>query len=150
MEDEIKTRFWSKVDKGVCWLWQGSSDRGGYGRFKLKRKMRKAHRVAWELTYGPIPAGMCVLHRCDVPACVYPAHLWIGTVAENNADCRIKGRAAINFGKGNAKLTESQVREIKSLLATRTIKEISKLYGRGYSTIGHISSGENWSHVSIT
>lgn len=93
-------RFWSKVNKhgpragrlGRCWLWMGGCTQSGYGRFSIHSRMHRAHRVAWELTNGPIPEGICVLHRCDNPPCVRPSHLWLGTAADNQRDCVIKGR----------------------------------------------------------
>lgn len=93
-ERTIAERFWSKANKTeTCWLWTGFTVRG-YGRFAVstKRPAEKAHRFAWELTHGPVPAGMHVLHRCDVPGCVRPSHLFLGTHADNMADAKQKGR----------------------------------------------------------
>ena len=85
----IQERFWSKVDRsGKCWLWTASRNSSGYGKFDGEG----AHRVAWRLAYGVIPYGACVLHRCDMPRCVNPAHLWLGTQADNVADMVAKGR----------------------------------------------------------
>jgi len=98
----LTARFWSNVDKsGVCWLWTAST-RYGYGRLKVGARRIQAHRVSWELHHGPIPEGLCVLHNCpggDNPTCVNPAHLWLGTRADNAADRDAKGR------HGNTKKT---------------------------------------------
>ena len=90
----ITERFWSKVEKGDgCWLWRGAiGSHGRYGQFNVVNRSRPSHRVAWELVNGPIPAGLYVLHRCDVGLCVNPAHLFLGTQKDNMADMMAKGR----------------------------------------------------------
>ena len=93
-DDAVSQRFWDKVKKTpACWVWAGVTFRNGYGQFG---RHSLAHRIAWELMYGPIPAGLCVLHRCDNPPCVRPDHLFLGTVADNNHDMCAKGRNGRN------------------------------------------------------
>lgn len=103
--DGLIARFWAKVqtngpvlrpDLGPCWAWTASTIRG-YGQFHLPRDHGRqrtiyAHRFAWELTNGPIPDSLSVLHRCDHPVCVNPNHLFLGTQLDNLADARAKGR----------------------------------------------------------
>lgn len=91
----LAERFWEKVERSEgCWLWKGgTTGRTGYGRIMVRTgNQALAHRVAWEFTNGPIPNGLECLHRCDVPACVRPDHLFLGTHEENMQDASRKGR----------------------------------------------------------
>jgi HNH endonuclease len=90
-------RFWTKVERGApdeCWMWTGGIQGKGYGQFyPQKRNPQGAHRFAWELANGTkVPPGMHVMHSCDTPRCVNPAHLSVGTAAQNHADKTAKGR----------------------------------------------------------
>jgi hypothetical protein len=96
MRGTLKERFEAKTRrvKGGHLMWTATVNPGGYGMIGHERKVRTAHRVAWELAHGAVPKGLCVLHRCDTPGCVAVDHLFLGTYAENNRDMAVKGRHA--------------------------------------------------------
>src|SRR5262245_29914462 len=90
--------FWSNVERsdGDCWPWRKSRNRNGYVNTKFLfngNVVSLAHRIAWTLTNGDIPADMWVLHKCDNPPCCNPDHLFIGTAKDNNRDASLKGRS---------------------------------------------------------
>lgn len=145
---EVAPRFWAKVRRGgddECWLWTASVSGTGfkYGQFTLPRSGDgrqphvKAHRLAWILTHGPIPDGFKVCHRCDVPLCVNPTHLFLGTQAENLADCRRKGRMP---RERNAKLSISDRAAIRTALVggARQI-DVARRYGVSRALISRMA-----------
>ena len=93
-----------------CWIWRGAKSgtlgKNPYGEAWINgRGQVYAHRMAWELTYGAVPKGLCVLHQCDRPLCVNPLHLWLGTKADNTHDAMRKGRFVYNhFGRGSTRV----------------------------------------------
>jgi hypothetical protein len=145
-------RFWSKVDRrgdGECWPWLGARLKSGYGSVGHRRA--RAHRVAWQMSFGDIPSGQCVLHACDSPPCVNPAHLWLGTHAENMADMRAKGRQMAFSGErnGGAKLTESDIRAIRAACAAgETQCSVAVRFGVSNQHVSCISRGQKWRHVA--
>lgn len=126
----IVTRFLQYVAKGTeCWLWTGSKNDKGYGMILINRQSRAAHRIAYELWIGPIPDGLMVCHHCDQPACVNPAHLFVGTNADNMRDMVMKDRRG-------QKLTRAQVDAIRN--DPRVYRVIASEYGISESYISQL------------
>lgn len=153
--------FWSnvKIQGGDgCWEWTGTKLSGGdvgYGLCYFDRKAKVAHRVAYEMHYGPIPDGLNALHRCDNRPCVRPDHLFLGTQADNVHDMHRKGRhrfvvpppprGELNRG---AKLTAEQVLAIRAAIADGARScDLAARYGVRESQIGRIKHGLRWRHL---
>lgn len=147
---KVHDRFWSKVEKTPgCWEWRGARKPTGYGSFKHKGRTRQAHRVAWALTHGEPPRHLVVMHKCDNRGCVNPAHLRLGTQAENVADAVRKGRHQRGSRNGKAKLTEAEVYEIRRLYLEggQTYAGLARMYGVSPDQIKAINQGTAWPHV---
>lgn len=144
----IYERFIEKVAFGLsdCWYWRGSRNSGGYGCLGNK----KAHRVSYELHYGAIPKGKMVLHKCDLPSCVNPNHLWIGDQTDNMRDMAQKGRGKTKprYGEDNpmSKLTGEQVRMIRAEYAYGNVlqKDLATKYAASKMCISRIVRGLSW------
>jgi hypothetical protein len=175
----LAERFWAKVDRAGpvhpalnsrCLLWTGVVDQRGYGSIGDQGRNPRAHRVAWQLTHGPIPAGehygtTCVCHRCDNPSCANPDHLFLRTQADNSADMVAKGRAGYQRDpegwsracklppvrgerNPNSKLTAEAVREIRAKHATgEKSGMLAREYGVSRDTIGLVVRRKLWTWV---
>jgi len=142
-------RFVEKVcpEPGGCWIWIGSTNSKGYGRFRVGRKIVKAHRWAFEQHHGRPPDGM-VLHTCDRPACVRPSHLKEGIHAENMADMRARGRSSRGRRNGRAKLDDDTVRTLRAMVKTGKPKDqVAAHFGISRNHVDKIVRGDQWSHV---
>lgn len=144
-------RFLAKAQKrdNGCIEWTASIGPGGYGQFRLARQRKNmlAHRYAWTLANGPIPDGMFVCHHCDNRLCVNPAHLFLGTPADNSADMvrkkRSKGAPRPGRTNPNARLTEIEVEAIRA--SSASIRALAEAFGVGKSQIHRIRHGLSWS-----
>lgn len=131
-----------------CREWTGRKNRGGYGRVYFEGTRWAAHRLAWWLLHGDIPAGLEVCHHCDNRACFEITHLFLGTVQDNQADKVAKGRQARGESCGLHKLTEQDVLEIRAAIAAgETNLSISKRYPVNNASISNIRTGHTWKHV---
>jgi HNH endonuclease len=140
-------RFWEKVSKSDgCWEWRGYVARNGYGRIGVGRDACDTHRVAWELSNGPIPEGLWVLHRCDNRRCVRPDHLFLGDNAANVQDMFSKRRRRQD-GEHNtgAKLNWAIVVDIREWAAVGvSANRIAKAFGLDSRHVSRIVKGEAW------
>lgn len=154
----VEVRFWKFVEKAGpddCWLWTGCTTappwRYGVIAAGKRCKQLRAHRVSWEIANGcQVPDGMVVMHMCDNPPCVNPAHLKLGTYAENTADMMAKGRKVDLGAPGvrncNAVLTPDLVRYIRA--SDKNNQELADEIGVTRATVRKARLGLNWSHVT--
>lgn len=134
------------IDKsGECWLWLGAIDRDGYGIFTYCGATYRAPRVALQLDGRPVPARHYACHHCDNPACVRPSHLYVGTPTENMADAKKRGRVRVGERHYLSRLTEEDVRKIRS--APGTQEAIAARFGVTRGLISQIRSRKIWAHV---
>lgn len=159
-------RFWDKVDKTKdCWNWTGCL-RGytGYGCIKIDKKVYDCHRVSYALTYGKIPEGKLVLHKCDNRRCVNPKHLYIGTHKDNVRDSIERGHhhfpdwRASNMSPnkprgekvGSSKLKECDVKQIRKIWEKdldTTQSELAEKFKVSRHAIADVINNETWRHV---
>ncbi len=138
-----------------CWIWTGALNHGdhGYGVTNRsgERQMVYAHRAAWELFRGPIPEGLAVLHNCpygDLRCCVNPDHLFLGTLGDNNRDTIRKGRNIRGEASHLARLTSTEVLEIRRCHADgEMIFSLARRFGVSHAHIGRIVTRQKWKHL---
>lgn len=156
-DEEYLERLNTKLVKsGDCLLYTGAASGKGYGRFCYRGLSRHAHRVMWTLIHGEIPQGLSVLHSCDTPLCCNCDHLFLGTQADNIADCVAKGRIA--KGPNNkaprgskqhlAKLTEAEVCRIRILYRDGLTQQVlAERFGIYQTTVSNIVNRLTWKHT---
>ena len=146
-------RFWPKVAKGPgCWDWRACTVGGGYGRFFDGRRDMRAHVFSWILHGGRPPdwnKREMVLHSCDNRACVNPAHLRIGSHAENMRDMTSRGRQTMGEAVNTAKLSAADVLAIREAFALGGVSQshLAGCYGMTSTMISFIVRGKHWRHV---
>jgi len=147
-----ESRFWKFVAKtSDCWVWTGGKNRDGYGSFKIRGVYIGAHRMSWKIHFSD-PGAAHVLHKCDHPFCVNPAHLFLGDHKANMRDRTQKGRWGGPHGAlcHTAKLTPEQVKEARRLYAIGGYRyvDLARIYGVTKSTMGSLLRRESWARVS--
>jgi hypothetical protein len=147
----LAERFWLRVEKrgaDECWLFTGKLTAGGYGKIgDGSCRHITAHRASYQVNVGPIPEGMFVLHRCDVRRCVNPAHLYLGTHADNMRDMTERGRKYITHGErsSSAKLNEEQVKAMRARCAAgEEQKALASEYGVSRALVCLIVNRKVW------
>lgn len=150
LTNRFLTKF-KKGENGSCWNWEGTIGNHGYGAISHFDKSILAHRFSYVYFGGSLRDDQCVLHKCDNPICVNPAHLFAGTRLENNADRAKKGRSHRPAGEMNKKaiLTEELVKRIRSLHTEHRIKQnvIAEMLGVSPTAICRVINKRTWSHV---
>jgi hypothetical protein len=148
-----KERFWSFVHKTeACWLWTGAKGEKGHGHFRLKKsKEIGAHVYSYQLAYGPVPPGLCVLHNCplkDNPSCVNPSHLFLGTKADNMYDRRNKGGYPQGEDCPSAKLNNEKAARIRVLAATMSHTELAIMFRVTRPAISAVINRKTYRHLA--
>ncbi|MDD5371529.1 MAG: HNH endonuclease [Anaerolineaceae bacterium] len=134
-----------------CMIWQGGSDKDGYGIFTYEGKTYRAHRVAYELFNGELGNGMFACHTCDTPSCANPEHIFEGTSDDNKKDCVSKNRHSHEESHGRSKLTSAQIHDIRDAYELGiNIVAIAKVYGISHTMVSNIGRGKFWTRSGGT
>lgn len=144
-KENFKDRCFPITETG-CFIWMGYIQKNGYGQVFMNGKLNRAHRASWEIEYGAIPHSMNVLHKCDNPSCVNPAHLFLGTQADNMRDMNNKNRESCGEKNIHSKLTKENILAIRADSRGSTI--IAKQYAVTAPTIWAIQKYKTWKKVS--
>lgn len=141
-------RNYCVIEDNGCWRWIGRTYPNTYGRIGYNGGELCSHRLSWIVHCGDIPDELWVLHKCDNPACVNPEHLFLGTHRDNEDDKISKGRQMKGDRHYAAKLTSSEVKEIRSVYGRGTGVQLAKKYGVSPGMISMIRNNKNWRNVN--
>jgi len=150
LSDNDLSRFEQSFERsdGGCWLWKAALTDGGYGRFKIRGRYVRAHRVAWERAHGKFPEHLQVCHHCDNPPCVNPHHLFLGTAAANMADAAEKGRMRSGPGNARRKLTAEQVMDARRRHPVDSYATLAAECGVSFEAIRDAVRGFTWAELN--
>lgn len=157
-------KFWDNVAQRSdgCWIWQAGLFSSGYGQFRWGKKKARTHRIAWMLSFGPVPDGKLVCHTCDNKNCVNPNHLFLGTHKDNAMDRECKGRGGDGGSRtkkalGSVRGERNPAAKISPHLVSRirmeyqqenwSYRELANIHGLSKSQIANIIKRRSWSHV---
>ena len=160
-------RFITKIpvtdNDSICWEWsinpntKKARKHADYGVFTLKQNNIVPSRMMWMLTYGEIPDGMLICHKCDNPPCINPFHLFIGSYADNTKDMVMKGRKSTivypdrlprGINHKNAKLNDVDILQIRTMSSKGvSYKDIKAQFNIGKSNISSIINRKTWTHL---
>lgn len=151
LADRLAKRL-SPPNENGCILWTGAKNKGGYGTIGASGPSRKTfivHRVAYELAYGSFDESLLVCHHCDVRLCCNPQHLFLGTHADNTADCVVKCRNVRGENHGCRKLNEASVRRIRDIYSKgiSNYTDIAREFGISVGAIWCVVNRRNWKHI---
>lgn len=139
------------ITESGCWEYQGHRNEQGYGRVRRGNKLWRTHRLSFKLAWGDFDQELDVLHSCDNPPCINPAHLFLGDDGDNVRDREAKGRGVRVSGSDHHKaiLSEKAVRYIRleRKKGTSTLKALAEKYGVSVSTISAVAKGRNWKEL---
>lgn len=155
--ESVNHKWWSDrtvINENGCWIW--TKTKWGkplvYGHPYLDGKRWLAHRLSWHFHIGPIPVGMQVCHKCDVPLCVNPSHLFLGTISDNIKDCKSKGRNAFGERQHLSKLTVNAVKQIRSEHVPGDkdlgVNGLARRYGVAHGIISSVIRRKTWKQVT--
>ena len=155
LEDKLWPLVVKEPDNG-CWIFTGFIDKStGYGKINssknagrgVKTRRLGAHQVSYELTYGPIPEGMLVCHRCDIRNCVRPDHLFLGTFLDNARDCISKDRHTRGTRHYLAQFTDQDIYDIRALQGKSPASVVADNYRSSLQSIYEIWWHKTWKHL---